>query len=63
MKVVCIKNNKYDLTINKTYEVIRLDFIGDYIIIDDNCKKNWYPKSIFKTISKIRNEKIDRLLN
>jgi hypothetical protein len=63
MKVKCINNNywKY-LTIGKTYDVIHINYNGDYIIMDDDNDKLWYPKEFFKPLSEIRNEKIDKLL-
>ena len=63
MRVVCIdKGMCDDLTNGKTYEVIEEDKY-DYYIINDNGIEMWYcPKECFKTISKIRNEKIDKLL-
>ena len=64
MKVKCIKNNglKNYLTIGKTYEVININYFGNYIIIDDNCYHTSCPKRVFKTLSEIRNDKIDKLL-
>jgi hypothetical protein len=63
MKVVSI--NKYGwkyLTEGKTYEVTEITEYGNYWIIDDNNDKRWCLKRFFKTISEIRNEKIDKLL-
>ena len=73
MKVVYIDDNKddegniielpyYDLTIGKTYDVIKYDWDGYYIIINDTDYENLYPKEWFKTIAEYRNEKIDKLL-
>ena len=62
MKVVCIKNNGlYDLTIGKPYVVIK-ETMMSYVIISDHKFENWYFKEYFKTLSEIRNEKIDKLL-
>ena len=33
-----------------------------YVIISDHKFENWYFKEYFKTLSEIRNEKIDKLL-
>ena len=63
MKVKCIKNDShyYDLTIGKTYEVIRvIDYL--YYVINDKGRHGSYPKQYFKTLAENRNEKIDKLL-
>jgi hypothetical protein len=63
MKVVCVDNkNGYGLIIGKTYEVIKEDKYG-YYIIDEYGTKGYYIKILFKPISEIRNEKIDILLD
>ena len=64
MKVVCVYNKYYEkhLTISKTYGVIRIGKLGNYIIIDEKGKEDWYPMEYFKPLSEIRNEKIERLL-
>lgn len=63
MKVKCINNNDWPnfLTKGKTYEVIRIriDDEGDYVLIDDEC---WYLKYLFKPLSELRNETINKLL-
>jgi hypothetical protein len=63
MKVKCIKNNswKRHLTIDKIYDAIYID--NDYKIIDDIYEEWRYPKEWFKSLSEIRNEKIDKLLD
>ena len=63
MKVKCINNGKEwrDITISKTYEVIDINQFG-YLIINDCGHKLRYEKECFKTLSEIRNEKIDKLL-
>ena len=62
MKVVCRCNcNCNYITIGKTYDII---YEGDqYLIIDDNGIRGYYPKEYFKPLSEIRNEKIERLLD
>ena len=62
MKVKCINNygRKY-LTIGKIYEVIGGDDIC-YKIINDYNDELWYEKECFKTLSEIRNETINKLL-
>jgi hypothetical protein len=60
MKVKCITNINI-LTIGKFYDVIKINN-GGYIIIDDNGYKFWHSKDWFKTLSEIRNEKINKLL-
>jgi hypothetical protein len=62
MKVVCINNKGFtNLTISKTYEAIVEDDYC-YRIISDYGNEYRYPKSYFKSLSEIRNEKIDKLL-
>lgn len=63
MKIKCIdnNNNRTNLTIGKTYEVIYI-YIGFYKITDDYGYKDWHSIKLFKTLSEIRNEKIDKLL-
>jgi hypothetical protein len=63
VKVKCIDNYGWSyLTIGKTYDVIEIDDEYGYKIIDDSDYKNWYEKELFKTISEIRNEIINKLL-
>jgi hypothetical protein len=66
MKVKCIDDGDgswaYILTVGKIYAVIRED-IFTYKIINDNCYHTSCPKRLFKTLSEIRNEKIDKLLD
>ena len=63
MKIKCINNDGWPdyLTIGKTYEVIRI-YKNTYRIIDDDGDECGYHESYFKPLSKIRNEKIDKLL-
>ena len=63
MKIKCIDNDDYwlNLTIDKIYEVIAESSSG-YKIINDLGEENWYRKEWFKTISEMRNDKINRLL-
>jgi hypothetical protein len=59
MKIKCIYNisydtkKKYDLTISKTYDAISDTNIND---------KYYYNTHFFKSLSKYRNEQIDKLL-
>ena len=69
MKVQCISMGDYIdyyidyITIGKIYDVIEEDKEEDvYKIIDDDGDEDWYHKEHFKTLSEIRNEKIERLL-
>ena len=64
MKVKCIDNNchEIELTIGKTYEVIRIYPDGDYTIIDDIGGENWYYKNYFIPLSEYRNDTINKLL-
>ena len=61
MKIKCIENTYYDLTIDKTYVVIDEDEDW-YWVIDDNGRENWHWKYFFKTLSELRNDKINKLL-
>lgn len=50
MKVICINNNYYPLSLelNKEYEVVEN---GDYFIItDDNLEDCEYPKELFRLL-------------
>ena len=61
MKVKCIDNNGYVLlTIGKTYDVI--SYHDDHIIIRCYDYPYYCPTKCFKSLSEIRNEKIDKLL-
>ena len=68
MKVKCIDITDEYLTFGKTYEVFNEYFNGcydEYQIIDDDNDLYYYPKKCFKLLSKIieeRNEKINKLL-
>jgi hypothetical protein len=66
MKVKCINNNECDyiyyLTIGKIYDVI-YESIYDYKITNDDGYENKYHKELFKSLSKIRIEKINKLLD
>ena len=63
MTVKCIDTMGYKyLTMGKTYEVVSIDADGDYYIINDECDDLWYPKYLFKTLSEMRNETINKLL-
>ena len=65
MKIKCINNKwnnkKLSLTIGKSYDVINKTEYR-YWIIDDEGDDGWYSKEYFKSLSEIRNEKIDKLL-
>jgi hypothetical protein len=61
MKIKCIDNHNYYLTIGKIYDVMN-ESVDVYWIINDLDKIDWYYKDWFKTVAEIRNEKIDKLL-
>jgi hypothetical protein len=61
MKVVCIDNGWCNLTIGKTYEVIRV-YPSNYVIMNDIDLDGAYRKELFKPLAEIRNEKINKLL-
>ena len=66
MKVlyICDYDWEGNFTLGKIYDVIDYDTDGSYTIIDDyGMKYNGYPDEWFKSLSEIRNEKIDRLLD
>ena len=63
MKIKCINNisNYKNITIGKTYKVT--DIIDNwYYIINDINIEDCYEKELFKALSEIRNEKINKLL-
>ena len=63
MKIKCIDNDRrINLTIGKTYEIISINTYDNYLIIDDADHEDWYRKKLFKSLSEIRAEKIDKLL-
>jgi hypothetical protein len=63
MKVVYVDNYLCDLIIGETYDVAVADeYDYSYLIRDDNHIIGCYDKTYFKTLSEIRNEKIDKLL-
>jgi hypothetical protein len=65
MKVKCIDNKGWEtwLTIDKIYDVTYIFQDGDYELINDKGKKGvFFKKDQFKSISEIRNEKINKLL-
>lgn len=69
MKVVCI-NNKFsrdfglifNLTFGKVYDVTDIGLDGCYDVINDYGKTNVFEKNRFESLSKVRNEKINKLL-
>lgn len=65
MKVECIKNYNnsgylFDLEIGKIYDANEITNCDNYEIYKKRYK--YYPKKCFKTLSEIRNAKIDKLL-
>jgi hypothetical protein len=66
MKMICINNRVscyiLNLTIGKIYDMIKEDEY-EYTVLDDDNKEYGYPKTWFKPLSKIRNERIDKLLS
>ena len=62
MKVKCIREEKY-LTIGKLYKVIENES-NKYVykIINDYSNESYHPKTYFKILSEIRNDKINKLL-
>ena len=63
MKVKCIgRGIWFLLTVGKIYEVIREDEKNGYWLLNDRGALFSYSKELFKPLSEVRNEKIDRLL-
>jgi hypothetical protein len=66
MKLICINNSGILngpielLTINKTYEAIKISK-GQYYIKDNSGEERWYNDNRFKDISTIRKEKLKQL--
>ena len=61
MKVVCIEyesSRNSNLIIGKIYNVVSI--YGDYYFIENHVF--FYHKNMFKLLSDIRNDKIDKLL-
>ena len=61
MKVKCIDDNNWYLTIGKIYETIG-EYKYSYQIRDDDGDICWPPKEYFRILSEIRNETINKLL-
>lgn len=69
MKVKCI-NNRYEynnwkfisLTIGKIYDVFEIIRDCEYLIINDHNMESSYPKECFTSLSEIRNDTINKLL-
>jgi hypothetical protein len=68
MKVVCKFGIGYELTLNGTYEIIdtrfnaKLPVYKEYLIMNNDESMTWYNSEFFKTISDIRDEKINSIL-
>lgn len=64
MKVKCIYKGDYVyLTIGKIYDIT--NYAKDncwYSVINDRGSEIWYEKELFKSLSEIRNDNIDKLL-
>ena len=65
VKVKCVimghNPDNYKLTIGKIYDVTEASGVM-YHVINDYNEKRVFPKEWFKTLSEIRNEKINKLL-
>lgn len=64
-KMICIKNENYEnqLTIGKPYKILKDDPHDPYYLIRDDENNIWlYRKNSFKSISEIRNDKINKLI-
>jgi hypothetical protein len=66
MKLICINNSEIIngpielLTINKTYEAIKISQ-GQYYIKDNSGDERWYNTNRFKDIATIREEKLKQI--
>lgn len=62
MNVICINDTDVALTYNKEYEI--LSYISNEMVVvrNDSGAKCMYKKFRFKSLSDIRNEKIENLL-
>lgn len=64
MKIKCINLGDYaHITIGKIYDASEFCLDEYYILINDQDIKIEYPKILFKSLSKVRNEKIDKSLS
>jgi hypothetical protein len=70
MKVICIDNRYNDmpqednellLTVGKTYDVIDEASLG-LVITNDEGVNHFYARELFKLLTEVRDEKIDKLL-
>ena len=62
MKVECISNEDSDLTIGKSYEIIKKGING-YWVIDDMDIKTWYHTYLFKPVCKCNKNKKIKCVN
>lgn len=66
MKIICINNSGILngpielLTINKTYEAIKISQ-GQYYIKDNSGEERWYNDNRFKDMSIVRQEKLKQI--
>lgn len=65
MKMVCVKNDsKREIEIGKVYEVYHHDNPNVYwVVLDDKFKQQQCYRSDFVPISKMRNDKINSILD
>lgn len=69
MKVICVKEDLRDhlfsesFTIGKVYDVsIISSFNDEYYLQNDMGYEGWFKASNFKTVSQIRQEKLNKLI-
>ncbi len=71
MKVICIDNRYNDmpqednellLTVGKTYDVIDDIASLGLVITNDEGVNHFYARELFKLLTEVRDEKIDKLL-
>jgi hypothetical protein len=63
MKIKCIENKSGYITVGKIYKVINNSVSNyGYRIMNDYGFVSWFDCSYFKTLSEIRNETINKLL-
>lgn len=47
---------------DKDYKVVRIDIIGNFLVISENGKHNWFSRHRFETFDVMRDRKLNLLL-
>ena len=61
-KMICINNDKVNLTLNETYEILYSKYTNYYFIKDDNGKLINVNSNRFETLTKNRKRKLEKLM-